>query len=121
MAIKAGTRADFADSMAEAMEEAFANAWDEFKDVPLPEAGREERQMLFVAIAQGVVRHLLETAGEAFQIGVETTQVHGTGVGPLIVSENATVTVTQDSGATNMVKSSGTATVDQVLTEALYP
>ena len=77
--------------------------------------------MLFVAIAQGVVRHLEETAGDAFQIGVETTQVHGTGVGPLIVSKNPTVTVTQDDDDDNMVKSSGTANVDAVLTEALYP
>lgn len=67
MAVKAGTVADFASSMAAAMENAMAQEYQNLKGEPLPSVGAEDRRMLFVAVAQGVVKHLKERA-EAMEV-----------------------------------------------------
>lgn len=54
MALKAGSVEDFDDSLAAAMEEAMQDEWQVVKDVPLPEQGKEDRRLLFVAIARGL-------------------------------------------------------------------
>ena len=75
MALKPGKVNDFSESMAEAMEEAFKAEWLEVKEKPLPsDAGVEDRKILFSAISKGVVSHLKERVGEAFQIHVQVTQ-----------------------------------------------
>lgn len=57
MTIRAGTVANF-DGMALAIEEAFANELLNLKGTPLPESSKDERRMLFAAIAQGVLYYL---------------------------------------------------------------
>ena len=71
MALKAGTVADIAGSMALAMENAMEALWQAEKGEPLPEAGSEDRRLLFAAIAQGVVRHLADNP-DAFDVEVDT-------------------------------------------------
>lgn len=59
MALKAGTIADFTNSMAKAIEDAFIAAWPDAMGTgttaPTPNA---QMQLLYVAIAQGVINHL---------------------------------------------------------------
>lgn len=74
MAIKAGTVTDFAGSMAEAMEEAMEQEYLAVKGEPLSAQGQEDRRLLLVAIAQGVVRHLKDNL-DAWKIEVETELV----------------------------------------------
>ena len=59
MALKPGTKNDLVNSMAAAMETAFDAEWVNFKNSPPPGAGREDLRLMFIAIAQGVVEHLL--------------------------------------------------------------
>ncbi len=81
MALKAGTIPDPNDpeapsledslegSMAKAMEQAFVMLWSNVmgeQDVPLD---RQQMQLMFVAVAQGVVEHLKENA-TAFKVQV---------------------------------------------------
>jgi hypothetical protein len=67
--------AEFTDSMAEAMENALAAEWLRLRNRPLPALGREDRRLLFVAIAQGVVRHLRDNAEAALRVhSVEVRQ-----------------------------------------------
>ena len=75
MAIKAGTVADFSNSLAEAMEDALRAEYQNINGEALPDQGLEDRRMLLVAIAQGVVRYLKSNV-DAWQISVETTLVN---------------------------------------------
>ncbi len=40
------------------MEEELRNIYPHFKGIPLPETGQEDRRMMFLAIARGLLRHL---------------------------------------------------------------
>lgn len=75
MAIKAGTVADFGNSLAEAIEDALKAEYLNVKGEVLPDQGLEDRRMLLVAIAQGVTRYLKSNA-DAWEISVETTLVN---------------------------------------------
>ena len=77
MALKAGTVNQFdADSMAAAIENALAIEWLKFKGTELPDGSmRVYWRMLFVAIAQGVTRHLVENR-EAFRIHILVDQIN---------------------------------------------
>lgn len=133
MPLKAGTVTDFSGSMAEAMEQAFEAAWEAVKGESLPAAGRDDRRLLLSAIAQGVVKHLAEQAGDAFEIGVEVTQVTSAADEPLIRSENTgtvsatgggsfppgRIGVTQVNASDNRLKSAGSATVTNVRTSGV--
>ena len=81
MALKAGTIPDpndptadsledsLAGSMAKSMEDAFVKQWPNVmgeQDVPLD---RQQMQLMFVAVAQGIVEHLQENA-TAFNVQV---------------------------------------------------
>jgi hypothetical protein len=50
------------DTLAKAMEEEMADVFQKVKGKPLPEIGKEDRRLLFVAIARGVLKYL-----EAYQ------------------------------------------------------
>lgn len=129
MALKAGTVADFANSLAEAMEDALKAEYQAVKGEPLPDMGVEDRRLMLVAIAQGVVRYLKSNVN-ALQISVETTQVTGEPGAPVIRSENpnainvsgggsisvGNADVTQIDAANNRILSRGTATVDDIQT-----
>jgi hypothetical protein len=100
---KAGTVRDPSNSMAQAMEEAFRIEWSR-RGLPLPDIGHEDRLLFFCAIAQGVIRHMVEKSGEAFKLYVLADQVVGqnkTGEkeGELITSDNPEeIDVTTDFG-----------------------
>lgn len=75
MAIKAGTVADFSNSLAEAMEDALKAEYLNVKGEVLSDQGVEDRRLLLVAIAQGVTRYLKSNV-DAWQISVETTLIN---------------------------------------------
>ncbi len=54
----AGNFNDFSDSMASEIETAFGELLQEKGKAPLDSKGQDDRRMLFIAIARGVVRHL---------------------------------------------------------------
>lgn len=58
MALKPGSVADFAGSLAEAMEIAMNQEWQAVKGVPLPELGVDDRRLLLVAISRGLFQFL---------------------------------------------------------------
>jgi hypothetical protein len=66
--IKAGTTTDFGDSMTAAMEQAFEKEWQAVKGSLLPSSNREDMRLLFVAIAQGIVKHLKDNAGDSIKV-----------------------------------------------------
>ncbi|NIM95760.1 MAG: hypothetical protein GTO18_18830 [Anaerolineales bacterium] len=124
MKLKAGTVAstEFANSMAEAIEDALEKEWQRLWNQPLPVEGQEDRRLLFVAIAQGVIRHLKDNAKEAFDVDVDVTQVNSNliasqGYGQ-IGSYYFSVDVDQKSGAANKVQSEGDGEVS-ILTEGV--
>ncbi len=78
MAIKAGTLADFTGSMAQAMENALEEEYQRLKGEAMPAMGREDRQLMFAAIAQGVVRHLKDNH-DAFKVAVTVDGEPGSG------------------------------------------
>ena len=69
--LKAGSKTDYAASMASAMEDAFMNEWHNFMNGADAPAMNDQMRLMFVAIAQGVVNHL-KANHDAFK--VTTTQ-----------------------------------------------
>jgi hypothetical protein len=123
--LKAGTLDDFSNSMAAAMERAFDLVWNARWGTPLPTQTRDDRRLLFVAIAQGVIRHLKDNALQGFDVDVTVEQ---TATGPFISSTGSTTTghshtvsVSQGSAVGNRVQSDGEGTVSIVTTGQLYP
>jgi hypothetical protein len=126
MAFKAGKTDDFEGSMAAAIEKAFERAWSEVKDDELPKEGRADRRILFVAMAQGVLKYLRNHAEDGFEVGevvqksdnniISSKTINVSGVGDI------DVTVTQDSGGDNRVKSKIKSTDGEILVnvEGLY-
>ena len=136
MAIKAGTVNDFNDSMAEAMELAMKQEYQNLKGVAMPTMGENDRRLLLCAIAQGVVRYLKDNL-DAFSVSTVSHQVSGESDAPLMRSDNPSsiavsgggggsitahaADVTQLSGSSNMIKTRGTATLDELdTTGTLY-
>ena len=128
MTLKPGSVDDFLGSMAEAMEEAFQAEWQAVKGTTLSEElGVEDRKILFSAISKGVVQHLKEQVGSAFQMDVEVTQTGDVLMqsdNPSVIPTTSTTTiltgnadVAQKNQADNMLKSIGTATIVDVLTD----
>ncbi len=66
MNLKAGTNNDLNNSMADDMEKAFIAAWPSIMDGAPPPPSKELR-LLFIAIAQGVTKHLNDNS-DAFKI-----------------------------------------------------
>lgn len=76
MELKPGTISphDLSRSMAAAMDYAFRNQWSRFMGGrPIP-FGNSFLELLFVAVAQGVVRHMVENP-DAFKVMIETLRV----------------------------------------------
>ena len=74
MALTSGING-FANSMAEAMQEAFFDAWPDYMDDQDPPDANPQMQLMFVAVARGVVRHLTENP-DAFEVLVNTSNSH---------------------------------------------
>ena len=113
MALKAGTLNDFDNSMAKAMEDALRALWLEETGQPLSDAAQTDRRLMFVAIAQGVVKHLKDNAASGFDVQVQAEQT-----GPWVTSSGSvtnghthSLDVTQDNVAGNRVQSAGSGTV----------
>jgi len=65
--LKAGTVFDFNDSLAAEMEEAMKSEWLVVKGDPLPApTGEEDRKIMFVAIARGLLKFLQDHRDEIF-------------------------------------------------------
>ena len=77
--LKAGRVADFSDSMAQAIEIAMQQEWQAVKGVALPQAGQDDRRLLFVAIARGILQYLKTHQNEILNsITLETGGVQTT-------------------------------------------
>jgi hypothetical protein len=119
MAIKAGTVADFENSMAEAIEDALKAEWSTVKEIDFPNNDPEDRRLLFVAIAQGIVRYLKDNAEFSIVVhSVNVTQndadidVSGPSGGPSTgIYHTHSVNVDQVSGAGNRVVSTGSGKI----------
>lgn len=74
MPLKAGKLNDFAGSMAEDMEQAFRTLWPQVMQTPYP-GMNEHMKMFFLAIAQGVVRHLVDNA-DAINVNIHPESAH---------------------------------------------
>jgi len=61
-------------SMAEAIEKEFEDAWKAVKGKELPMSGKEDRRILYVAVARGVLGYLREHAADGFKVDVEAEQ-----------------------------------------------
>jgi len=72
--LKAGTVDDFTSSLASYMDTAMKNEWLAVKGESLPEQGAADRQILFAAIAQGVMKFLADHLGD-----LVTTEESGDG------------------------------------------
>lgn len=72
--LKAGNTTDLTDSMGKSIEEAYQKECAK-AGIPVFSPTPVERKALFCAIAQGVVRHLVDHLPEALEILTETTQV----------------------------------------------
>jgi len=78
MALKAGTTAssEYSGSLAQAIEQAFRKEWPSvMKGMDLPATTSPDLQLLFVAIAQGIVRYLKDHAS-SFQVSVAVSGAH---------------------------------------------
>ena len=83
MSLKAGTMQEYTGSMAEAIEHAFKQEWPNvMENMELP-ASSPQMKLMFVAVAQGIVRHLKEHAG-SFEVKVSSSGGH---------THSATVTI----------------------------
>jgi hypothetical protein len=81
------------DTMAEAMEEEMADLFQMLKGKTMPEIGKEDRRLLFVAIARGVLKYL-----EAHQSDVlaSVTINHTTGPGVTHTVSNVDLNIKMD-------------------------
>jgi len=84
---KAGTVANFSNSMAAAMEQAFEDEWIDVKEEALPGGGEEERKILFAAVAQGLLSYLEANINGSLLIDVRVAQ---TGGGTIVSEGEAT-------------------------------
>ncbi len=65
------------DTMANAIEEAMADIFGKVKKVPLPDAGKDDRRILFVAIARGILKYLKDHQSD-IRASVQVTTAPGT-------------------------------------------
>jgi hypothetical protein len=70
--MKAGSVDHFGDSLAEAIENALAAEMQSAKHQALPDAGKQDRRILFSAIAQGLLAYLREHESD-----IQITLTHG--------------------------------------------
>ena len=120
MALKAGEVNDFTGSLAEAMENALKIEWAQVKGGTLPATGEEDRRLLFVAIAQSIVRYLSENAETSIEVHtVEVTQKTGNNITSHGTLGTQTINVTQNSSG-NRAESSGDGKVRIKTTGTLH-
>ena len=74
---KPGTITNFSGSMAQAIETEYEAIWNSLKEQPLPNEGREDRRMLFVAIARGVMKHLEQNVDDGIVVTYDSGTLSG--------------------------------------------
>jgi O-methyltransferase involved in polyketide biosynthesis len=84
MSLKGGHVSDFDKSLAAAIEQALVDEWLAVKGQSLPAQGQDDRRLLFVAIAQGVLRYL-----KAHQNEILTSLTFDAGAGSVTASVSA--------------------------------
>jgi len=70
MALKAGTNADFANSMAQAIETALKQEWPHVMGTGQSVESNPQLRLLCVAVAQGVVKYLADNATSSLVVNV---------------------------------------------------
>ena len=73
MLLKAGTTADFSDSMAAAIETALKREWPHVMGVGQTVDSNPQMRLLCIAVAQGVVRYLKDHAGNSFDVYLDSS------------------------------------------------
>jgi len=81
------------DTLAKAIEEEMADVFQKVKGMPLPEPGKADRRLLFVAIARGVLKYL-ETHQNDLLASV--TIAHTTGPSVTHTVSNLNLNITMD-------------------------
>jgi hypothetical protein len=79
MTLKAGTSEDFANSMAAAIERAMQQEWPKVMGADSAFESNPQLRLLCIAVAQGVVRHLVDQAAAGIlvqQTGGESAHSH---------------------------------------------
>ena len=66
----------FSGSLAESIENAFKMEWLMAKGEPLPEAGADDRRLLFAALAQGILNYLKNNDDDFKLLGAETSVIY---------------------------------------------
>lgn len=74
--LKAGRYEDIAGSMAELIEAAMQDEWSRYHAESLPEQGREDRLIMFKAVARGVLGYLQAHQGDILTTDVSTDGSH---------------------------------------------
>jgi hypothetical protein len=82
--LTAGTVANFEGSLAESIEDAFAGELYAVKQLQLPQAGKQERRILFCAIAQAMLAYLAANP-EGLQVALSENEGLFTGGGTVDV------------------------------------
>jgi hypothetical protein len=108
---KAGSAGDFDGSMAAAIETEFEALWQNRYGVALPAETRDDRRLIFLAVANGVVKHLRECADTGFSVAVTATQKSGNRVTSSSGGALPSISVKQDAASSNAVVSEGEAKV----------
>lgn len=76
--LKAGHVSDFSNSMAEAIETAMQQELMAVSGISLPAKGQDDRRLLFVAIARGVLQYLKDHENETLKsITLNRTELSG--------------------------------------------
>ena len=73
--------------MTDAIEKGYETEWASAKPNPLPDAGKEDRRLLFAGIARGLLQYLSDHQGE-FLTAI-TTQDQSGGTASLQVTESS--------------------------------
>jgi len=76
-----------AESMAEAIEDAMDEVFQKVKGTPIPEVGKEDRRLLYVAISRGVLKYLADHQETMSVFAID--EVNDTGHIDLNVTMNA--------------------------------
>jgi hypothetical protein len=80
------------DTLAEAIEEEMADMFQKVKGKPLPEPGKSDRRLLFVAIARGVLKYL-ETHQNDVLASVTINHTTGPSVSHSVSNVNLNITM----------------------------
>jgi len=107
---------DFTTGMADAIEDAFQSEWFTAKGTHLSDHGKDDRGILFSAIAQGVVKYLSDNVEDIFTVtDVSVTQSTPDLINSHVIGGGSSVE--QNGEQNNKVVSTGTGKVVKALSD----